>query len=138
MVATSCRTTGFITINSPHDFDKTIDLIYQAIDSQDDTILFGEVNFQKNVSDLGVEIRPTKLILFGAPSPGAKAMQNALTLGLDAFYQKFLIWQDALGDVHLTYSDLLAIAERTECTKSIALRVINYRISRTVESALGK
>ena len=42
-------------------------------------------------------IKPTTLILFGGPAPGAKAMNGAATLGLDAFCQKFLVWEDAKG-----------------------------------------
>lgn len=129
---------GLITIDSSHDFNRTISIIYQAINTQEDTIVFGEVDYQKNTTDQGVEIRPTKLILFGAPAPGAKAMQDAMTLGLDAFCQKFLVWEDAQGGVHLSYNDLLAIAERQNVQKSIALRVINYRLTRTFQSALSE
>ena len=42
-------------------------------------------------------IKPTTLILFGGPAPGAKAMNGAATLGLGAFCQKFRGWGDAKG-----------------------------------------
>ena len=65
-------------------------------------------------------------------------MQVAPTLGLDAFCQKLLIWQDASGAVHVTFNDLLALAERQQVSSGIPLRVINRRIKRTFSEALGK
>jgi uncharacterized protein (DUF302 family) len=76
------------------------------------------------------------LILFGGPAPGAKAMSEAPTLGLDAFCQKFLLWQDNLGKTHLSFNDLLSLADRQGVNKSIALRVINYRLKSVFEEAL--
>jgi uncharacterized protein (DUF302 family) len=127
---------GLITIDSPYDFQKTVRLIRQTIAAEDDTIIFGEVNYQQNALAQQINIRPSTLILFGAPTPGAKGMQDALTLGLDGFCQKFLVWEDEQGKVHLTYNDLLVLAERQHATKSIALRVIDFRISHVFQSAL--
>lgn len=132
----SMQPDGLITINSLYDFDKTVSLVYKAINSQDDTITFGEVDYQQRASDIGITIMPSKMILFGAPAPGAEAMRDAVTLGLDAFCQKFLVWKDTHGKVHLSYNDLLAIAERQGVDKSIPLRVINYRLEKTFKAAL--
>ena len=41
-----------------------------------------------------------------------------------------------MGNVHLSYNDLLAIADRQSVDKAIALRVIDYRLSKTFSSAL--
>ncbi len=63
-------------------------------------------------------------------------MRDAPTLGLDAFCQKFLIWEDDQQAVHLSFNDLLLVAERQDANKSIALRVIDFRLSRTFSGAL--
>mgnify|MGYP006097397727 CR=1 FL=1 len=81
-------------------------------------------------------IRPTTLILFGGPAPGAKAMNGAATLGLGAFCQKFLVWEDAKGGGHLSFNDLLAIADRQDVSKNIPLRVISFRLSKAFTPAL--
>jgi uncharacterized protein (DUF302 family) len=94
------------------------------------------VDFQANARGQGVERRPTYLILFGAPAPGGKAMADAPTLGLDGFCQKLLIWEDASGRILLSFNDLLALAERQGVKKSIALRVINYRLKKVFTEAL--
>jgi len=129
---------GIITINSPFDFDTTMQRIMDAIESQDGTVVFGEVDFQKQGEEQGARLLPTTLILFGAPAPGAKAMSDAPTLGLDAFCQKFLLWQDSNGDVKLSFNDLLAIAERQGVARSFPLRVVNYRLNSVFSGALEK
>ncbi|WP_439108066.1 DUF302 domain-containing protein [Congregibacter sp.] len=128
---------GIITIDSPFDFEETVERINRAIDSQGDTVRFGVVDFQANASELGLSILPSRLILFGGPGPGGKAMASAPTLGLDAFCQKFLIWQDEEGVTHLSFNDLLALAERQGVSKATALRVINFRLKKIFGDALA-
>jgi uncharacterized protein (DUF302 family) len=127
---------GIITLTSPYDFQTTKDKVMAAIESQDDTVSFGEVDFQARAKGINIEINPSTLILFGGPAPGAKAMSAAPTLGLDAFCQKFLVWQSDSGQVNLSFNDLLAIADRQGVSKSIPLRVINYRLNSVFEAAL--
>lgn len=128
---------GIITIDSPYSFEQTMDRVQKAIAAQDDTVSFGVVDFQAEAARLDVELSPSSLILFGGPAPGAKAMSRSPTLGLDAFCQKFLIWQDDEGKVHLSFNDLLALAERQGVAKSIPLRVINYRLNKVFGEALA-
>lgn len=127
---------SIITINSQLGFEETLQRVMDAIASQDDTVDFGIVDFQQQGEQQGVDLLPNTLILFGAPAPGAKAMNEAPTLGLDAFCQKFLVWQDSNGDVKLSFNNLLAIAERQGVAKSIPLRVINYRLNKVFSEAL--
>lgn len=127
---------GITTIDSPHDFETTIEKIWTAINAQDDTVSFGSVDFQEKAQAAGIEIRPATLILFGGPGPGAKAMSQSPTLGLDAFCQKFLVWEDENKQVHLSFNDLLALAERQQVSKSAALRVINFRLNKVFGEAL--
>ena len=137
---------GIVTLQSPFGFEETLKRINAAIDAQDDTVRFGTVDFQAVGGDtylsfndpgkLGVDLPPSHMILFGAPGPGGKAMADAPTLGLDGFCQKFLVWQDVGGDTYLSFNDLLDLAERQEASSSIALRVINFRLSKTFGDAL--
>ena len=127
---------GIITLQSPYGYEETIERVNAAINAQDDTVHFGTVDFQANARNLGVELAPAYMILFGGPAPGGKAMANAPTLGLDGFCQKFLIWEDSSGRINLSFNDLLALAQRQEAKKSIALRVVNYRLKKTFGDAL--
>lgn len=126
---------AIITLKSPYDFEKTWVAVNDAIKSQGDTIIFGEVDYQQQMEGKGPR---TKLLLFGGPKPGAKAMSDAVTLGLDAFCQKLLVWEDPKGDVYVSYNDLLLLAERQNVAKSIALRIINWRLNNTFSNALDQ
>ena len=129
---------GIVTITSPYDFDETLRRVNAAIDAQDDTMHFGKVDFQALASKQGIEVPPSQMILFGAPGPGGKVMASAVTLGLDGFCQKFLVWQDRDGRTHLSFNDLVALAERQGARKSIALRVVNFRLKKTFKDALAR
>ena len=127
---------GIITIDSPYDFAETLQRIEAAIESQDDTVVFGRVDFRAQAAALDVELLPSTMILFGAPGPGARAMSSAPTLGLDGFCQKFLVREDENGKVTLSFNDLLTLAERQGVKKSIPLRVVNFRLNQVFSEAL--
>ncbi len=128
--------TGLVTLDSPHDFNTTEARIRAAINAEDDTVFFTTVDFTKRAKKFGVSLAPLRLLLFGAPGPGGKAMSTAPILGLDAFCQKMLIWQDSTGSVHVTFNDLLILAEHQHVSRGLPLRVINYRIKKTFSEAL--
>ena len=127
---------GLVTLDSPFDYAVTEKRIREAIEAQTDTVNFGIVDFAARARKHGVELRPLRLILFGGPGPGGQAMASAPTLGLDAFCQKLLVWEGADGHVHVTFNDLLAIADRQQVSAGIPLRVINWRLKRTFSDAL--
>ncbi len=128
--------TGLVTLDSPHDFNTTEARIRADINAEDDTVFFTTVDFTKRAKKFGVSLAPLRLLLFGAPGPGGKAMSTAPILGLDAFCQKMLIWQDSTGSVHVTFNDLLILAEHQHVSRGLPLRVINYRIKKTFSEAL--
>jgi uncharacterized protein (DUF302 family) len=127
---------GLVTLDSPYDFATTGQKILEEINGQSDTVNFGEVDFAERSRRHGVKLKPMRLILFGAPGPGGKAMASAPTLGLDAFCQKLLIWEDDAGKVHVTFNDLLVLAKRQQVSIPMHLRIINRRIKGTFEKAL--
>ncbi|MDH5563090.1 MAG: DUF302 domain-containing protein [Nitrospirota bacterium] len=127
---------GLITLNSPYDFATTKTRILDVINSQSDAIVFGELDFAARSQKHGVTLEQVYLILFGAPGPGGKVMASAPTLGLDAFCQKLLIWQDSHGGVNVSFNDLRALAERQQVSSGLALRVVNRRLKETFTKAL--
>jgi uncharacterized protein (DUF302 family) len=127
---------GLVTLDSPRDFDATEALVMEVIEAQPDTVYFATVDFAERAQTHDVQLPPLRLILFGGPGPGGQAMSVAPTLGLDAFCQKLLIWEDAKGNVRVTFNDLVALAERQQVSVGLPLRVINRRIEKTFSEAL--
>lgn len=134
---TAMPANGIIDLVSEHDFEETLRRVWSAVDAQSDTVWFGQVDYRASGAEQGIDLRPTTLLLYGGPAPGGKAMAEAPVLGLDAFCQKLLVWQDEQGRVHVSFNDLLALAERHGVAANIPLRVIMFRIKRTFETALA-
>lgn len=63
-----------------------------------------ELDHQANAQSRGLELRSTKIIIFGNPNLGTPLMQESQSIGLD-LPQKILVWEDADGKVHLSYND---------------------------------
>ncbi len=127
---------GLVTLESPYNFDETLQRVTSAINAQGDTVIFGTIDFAERSKEHVSVTRPSRMILFGGPGPGGKAMANAPTLGLDAFCQKLLIWEADDGSIRVTFNDLLALAERQNVSYGIPLRIINRRLKSTFANAL--
>ncbi|QIE42970.1 DUF302 domain-containing protein (plasmid) [Rhodobacteraceae bacterium SC52] len=127
---------GLVRLDSPFGFDETLDRLRAAVDMQEDTVWFGEVDFTDRALKQGVEIAPARLLLFGGPGPGGRAMAKAPTLGLDAFCQKMLVLERSDGRIEVLFNDLLALADRQDVPKSLPLRIINRRMLKTFTEAL--
>lgn len=127
---------GITTLDSPYDFEATRRRLMDAITAQSDTIVFAELDFAARSREHGVDLPPTTLVLFGAPAPGGRCMQDAPRLGLDAFCQKLLVWEDDAGVVHASFNDLLVLAEREGLDANLALGHVNGRVRDTLAASL--
>jgi uncharacterized protein (DUF302 family) len=77
--------------------------------------VFIRINHAQGAQKIGKELRPTELIIFGNPKVGTPLMQCAQSVAID-LPQKALIWQDAQGQVWLSYNDPNYLVERHQIT----------------------
>ncbi len=98
------------TTTSTHDFATTADRARSAIEARGMTVL-AEIDHGANAERVGLELRPTTLLVFGNPQVGTHVMLERQTAGID-LPLKLLIWQDEAGAVRLTYDDPAGIFER--------------------------
>lgn len=101
---------GLIEWDSDDPIEDTVKRVKDAVLSQGDTVWFGEVDYQQDAAAIGVDIPPAILLLFGGPAPGGEAMADYPKLGLDAFCQKLLVYQDGQGNVKVAFNDIVAFA----------------------------
>ncbi len=73
------------------------------------------INHAQGAQKIGKELRPTELVIFGNPKVGTPLMQCRQSVAID-LPQKALIWQDAQGQVWLSYNDPNYLVERHEIT----------------------
>ncbi len=122
---------GIITLHSQFDYETSYEKVIQITRDNKDVIVFGIIDYQSIINEMGGNINKATLIMFGAPKPGGKAMKGSETLGLDAFPQKVLIWEDEEKKINISYNNLIEMADRQEVKKTLALRVIQYRMNKS-------
>ena len=127
---------GIVVLNSAYDFDQTITQLKDAILAEDDTVWFGEIDYQKDAAIQGVDLPRLTLLLWGAPAPGAKAMREFPRMGLDAFCQKTLIYQPPGEQVKVLYNEMPTFAKIHYGDSALPHRVITIRMSKMLGDAV--
>jgi len=94
---------GLIHLESKHSVDETLQRLEDLL-KQKGVALFARIDHSDEAAKVGLEMRPTKLLIFGSPKAGTPLMQAAPTLAID-LPLKALVWRDAEGKVWLTYND---------------------------------
>ena len=119
---------GIIMLNSDFDFETTIQKLKNIVEAQSDTKWFGEIDFQKDALKLNIETDKSTLLLFGGPAPGGKAMFDSPRLGLDAFCQKLLVFENENEKVLVAFNDISAFAELYYNRSTKPQEMINQRL----------
>jgi len=91
------------TVQSNADIDTTWDRLLAAIEASPATIAF-QIDHAANADNAGLELAPTRLVVFGNPNLGTPLMQDRDTVGID-LPLKILVWEDDKGQVNVTTSD---------------------------------
>ena len=101
---------GMISLRSQHDAPETARRLRAAAEHAGLTI-FADIDHRQNAVETGLELRPTRLIIFGNGRGGTPLMLLNQTAGLD-LPLKALVWEDEQGAAWLTYNDPRWIADR--------------------------
>ena len=128
---------GILLLESDYDFETTVDRLKEVIRSQNDTKWFGEIDFQNEAMDFNIQLGKIRLLLFGAPAPGGQAMFNSPRLGLDAFCQKLLIFEDGNNNVKVAFNDIEDFAKLHYNRATKPQGLINQRLSNTFKNVIG-
>jgi uncharacterized protein (DUF302 family) len=101
---------GLITIATNHSVKQTLDRLEASLKAKAITVV-ARIDHAAGAKSVGMDLRPTELLIFGNPKAGTPLMQADQTIGLD-LPLKVLVWQDAAGKVWLTYTDISWLARR--------------------------
>ena len=112
---------GLISVRSAHDVAETVRRFRAAAEANDLTI-FAEIDHGRNAAEVGLELRPTCLLIFGNPRSGTPLMQMSQTIGID-LPLKVLAWQDEEGIVWLSCATPQWLADRHELGSGAAQTV---------------
>ncbi|MES0327974.1 MAG: DUF302 domain-containing protein, partial [Gammaproteobacteria bacterium] len=111
---------GIIRTKSQHTVTVTINKLENILKTRGMTI-FKRVNHTAGAEKVGLQLRPTELLIFGNPKVGTPLMLCAQTAALD-LPQKALAYKDERGQVWLVYNDPAFMANRHSikgCEKAV-------------------
>ena len=118
---TAEKNDGIITIPSNHSVEETIEKLKAILQSKGIT-LFALIDHSREAARAGMEMRPTKLLIFGNPKGGTPVMLAAPSSAID-LPLKILIWEDAQGKVWVTYNSLAYLEERHNLPPEVLLNI---------------
>ena len=102
--------TGMVSMKSAHSVKDTLDRL-EALVTDKGMVVFARIDHAAGAEKVGLELRPTAQLIFGNPKVGTPFMQCSQTVAID-LPQKALAWQDAEGQVWLSYNDPQYLAKR--------------------------
>lgn len=102
--------TGIIDILSNHSVDETVEKLRSILNAKGVT-LFALIDHSGEAAKVGMNMPPTKLLIFGSPKAGTPLMLAAPSIAID-LPLKILIWQDKQGKVRASYNSPQYLQER--------------------------
>jgi len=103
-------TEGFINKPSNHSVDETVDRLKNILQSKGVT-LFAVVDHSGEAKKVGMQMPPTKLLIFGSPKAGTPLMLAAPSIAID-LPLKILVWEDPQAKVWVSYNSPAYLQKR--------------------------
>src|ERR1022692_500069 len=101
---------GIINIASNHSVDQTVEKLKGVLQAKG-VNLFVLVDHSGEAENVGMKMRPTKLLIFGNPKGGTPLMLAAPSIAID-LPLKILISEDSQGRVWVSYNSPAYLQER--------------------------
>lgn len=101
---------GLIKKLSPRSVQSTMDSLQNLVENKGLTV-FARIDHAAGAAQVGEDMLPTQLLIFGNPAIGTALMSSQRTVGIDLPI-KVLIWEEPDGRVWIAYNDPAYLAER--------------------------
>ena len=109
---------GLVSLASPYPVAEILDRL-EAVLRANGVTIFARIDHAAAAADAGLSMRPTQLLIFGNPKIGTPVMKAAPTVAIDLPF-KALAWEDAAGQVWLSYNSATYLAHRHQIDERIA------------------
>ncbi len=93
---------GMVHRSSPYSVEETLERLGAILQKLGIPVL-ARIDHSGGAAAMGLEMKPTKLVIFGNAKAGTPLMLAAPTLALD-LPLKALVWEDAEGKVWVSYN----------------------------------
>jgi uncharacterized protein (DUF302 family) len=101
---------GIVDNPSSHPVEETVERLKAILHAKGVT-LFALVDHSGEAEKAGLQMRPTKLLIFGNPKAGTPLMLAAPSSAID-LPLKILVWEDANRKVWISYNSPAYLKER--------------------------
>jgi uncharacterized protein (DUF302 family) len=102
--------TGIVHVPSHHSVDETVAKVEEILRAKG-VKLFALIDHSGEAENAGLQMRPTKLLIFGNPKGGTPLMIAAPSVAID-LPLKLLVWEDGEGRVWVSYNSLAYLQAR--------------------------
>ena len=133
--AKSVAAEGMQSHRSPYDVDQTMARLEQTVRERGLNI-FANIDHAAGAAGVGMELRPTRLLIFGNPQGGTPVMQCAQTMGID-LPLKVLVWEDSEGQTWLNYTSPRWLAQRHQVDSCPAVEQLESALQGLVDTLLA-
>jgi len=116
----SGRTVEIVTKVSPRSVEDTIARLTAIVDDRG-LMLFGVIDHSGAAADVGLDLRDTKVVIFGSPVAGTPVMAAAPLAALD-LPLKVLVWTNGV-QTNVSYTSTDELASRYGLTEELADRL---------------
>jgi uncharacterized protein (DUF302 family) len=130
------RGDGIVKVKSAYGVDETVERIKADIEKKG-IKYFMTVDQSKLGSDAGIDLRPSKLLIFGNPPLGIQFLTANPNAGLD-WPVRLLVNQDEKGQVWAVYTDFGWIARRHHITNRDAKFKMASEVISSITSSVTK
>ncbi|HTA32625.1 MAG TPA: DUF302 domain-containing protein [Solirubrobacteraceae bacterium] len=112
--------TELITKTSPRSVSETVDRLESLAEAKGLKV-FAVIDHSGEAKKAGLELRDTKVVIFGSPQAGTPVMQAVPLAALD-LPLKVLVWSDE-GQTRIAYTAPAALAARYRLSEELAARL---------------
>jgi len=99
-----------VSVKSSLGAKETADRVERLVKERGMT-LFNRIDHAEGARKIGMELRPTEVLIFGNPKGGTPLMQCKQSVGID-LPLKMLVWKDEAGVVRVGYNDPESLKDR--------------------------
>ena len=109
---------GIVTIPSHHSVDQTVQRLEGILQAKG-VKLFAVIDHSGEAEKAGMQMRPTKLLIFGNPKAGTPLMIASPSIAID-LPMKILVWEDADDKVQVSYNSAAYLQSRHGLSPELA------------------
>jgi uncharacterized protein (DUF302 family) len=109
---------SIVSLPSHQTVDATVERLKTILDSKGVKI-FALIDHSGEAAQAGLQMRNTKLLIFGNPKGGTPLMVASPSVALD-LPLKILVWEDSAGKVWLTYNSVEYLQTRHNLPPDLA------------------